>query len=62
MEYVRQDIVQMEAENLIAFMLDRDAEIRARLRRIAMLAEQQRKAGRKNGNQEAARLGDFEDR
>lgn len=59
MEYVRQDIVQEEAENLIAFMLDRDTEIRARLRRITALAEQQRKAARKNGV-EAARQGDFE--
>lgn len=58
-EYVRQDIVQQEAENLIAYMLDRDIEIRARLRRITALAEQQRKAARKNGN-EAARQSDFE--
>jgi flagellar biosynthesis/type III secretory pathway chaperone len=60
MQYVRQDIVQEEAENLIAFMLERDTEIRARLQRIAGLAEMQRKATRKNGRQEATRQGDFE--
>ena len=60
MEYVRQDIVQEEAENLIAFMLERDAEIRARLRRITALTEMQRKATRRNGRQEASRDADFE--
>ncbi len=59
MEYVRQDIVQEEAENLIAFMLERDAEIRARLRRITALTEMQRKAQRKNGR-EIALPGDLE--
>lgn len=62
MTYVGQGIVQEEAENLIAFMLERDEEIRARLRRITTLAEQQRKAMRRNERNEAVRQDDFEAR
>ena len=59
MQYIPQGIVQEEAENLIAFMLERDEEIRARLRRITQLAEMQRKATRKNGTREIALADDF---
>lgn len=48
--------IQEEAENLIAFMLERDREIRERLRRLAGLAQ------RKHQSQEAARQGDFENK
>jgi hypothetical protein len=47
--------IQTEAENLIAFMLERDEEIRERLRRLAGLAQ------RKHESQEAAVRGDFKD-
>jgi hypothetical protein len=47
--------IQTEAENLIAFMLERDEEIRERLRRLAGLAQ------RMHESQEAARQSDFKD-
>jgi hypothetical protein len=47
--------IQTEAENLIAFMLERDEEIRERLRRLAGLAQ------RRHESQEAARQSDFKD-
>lgn len=41
-------LIQAETENLVAYVLEqqarRDAEIRERLRRLAGLSEQQRKA------------------
>jgi hypothetical protein len=52
MQAIRADAIQTEAENLIAFMLQRDEEIRERLRRITAMTElqckQQRKAGSAN--------------